>query len=193
MSRLVSELKLLAEAFEGRNVSLNRVTIYAEDLEDLPEDQVIDAILRLRRTSRFFPTISEIREATVAGQPTEGLAEMAWSEVLREAGRVGYGGGPIFRNGEFHEREKPRFSSPITEATVASVGWKAICHTEDARDQVFLRNQFLKTWDALASRTLKQAQTGQTLDILTALNPPKESGMHSIGAVMSGLKGDRER
>jgi hypothetical protein len=187
------ELSLLAEAFEGRNVSLSRVAVYAEDLADLPEDQVVDAILRLRRTSRFFPTIAEIREATVAMQPTEGLAEMAWSEVQREAGRVGYGGGPIFRNGEFYEREKPKFTSPITKATVDSIGWKAICHTEDPKEQTFLRNQFLKTWDAYAARTLKQAQTGQTLDILTALNPPNESGMHSIGAVMSGLKGDRER
>lgn len=191
MSRLINELTILAEAFEGRNVSLSRIAVYAEDLADLPETQVIDAILRLRRTSRFFPTIAEIREATVAMQPTEGLAEAAWSEALREARRVGYGHERFFENGEFRDREQPVFTSPVTTATVRSIGWKTICHTDDPKEQTFLRNQFLKTWEAFASRALKQAQTGQQPD-LEALTSDTGSGrgMASIGAVLDRIGKD---
>lgn len=52
----------LAAGFPDVQVTEATVAAYAEDLADLPGEQVWQAARELRRTARFFPRISEIRE-----------------------------------------------------------------------------------------------------------------------------------
>jgi hypothetical protein len=162
---LTKALSALRMAFPGSNASTETMLLYADRLSDLDPDLLVEAINRLINTAKpryagYFPSIAEIREQVEAGGPTEGAAELAWSEVLREVNRVGWNPHKIFKNGVFHDPPKPQFSSPITEAAVESVTWRSICHGEQAE----IREAFLWTWKNLAARMLKQAQNGDPVD-----------------------------
>ncbi len=154
MTTLKQALAELRLAFPQRDMPVQTLALYQRQLADLDEAQVVDAVYRLIRTARFFPTIGEIREAAVAGGPTDGLAEAAWAEVRREAARVGWNRGPVMRNRELVEAEAPVFSDPITEAAVQSMSWRLICLGEQAE----VREQFLWTWKNLTSGLVKRGQ-----------------------------------
>lgn len=76
----------LIRRFPNRNVGDDRdattyLAEYVEDLSDLPEELVVAAILRLRKTNTFMPQVAEIRELVVeavCGLPSE---EQAWKAV----------------------------------------------------------------------------------------------------------------
>lgn len=154
MTTLAQALLELRLAFPQREVPVETLRLYARQLDDLEEATAVDAVYRLIRTAKFFPTISEIREAAVTGGATDGLAEAAWAEVLREVARVGFNRGPVFHAGKFHEPETPRFTSPVTEAAVASMSWRLICLGEQAE----VRSQFLWTWKNVATGLVKRGQ-----------------------------------
>jgi hypothetical protein len=162
MTTLLSALRELRTAFPGKDIPPETVALYARQLSDLPEADVVDAVYRIMRTSRFFPSLGEIREAAVAGGPVDGIAETAWTEVLREVARVGWNRGPIWQGGVRHEPEQPRFANPITEAAVKSLSWKMICQGEAAE----VRSQFLWTWKNIASGTVKRQAGRQSVDAL---------------------------
>lgn len=154
MTTLAQALLELRLAFPQRDVPVETLRLYARQLDDLEEATAVDAVYRLIRTAKFFPTISEIREAAVTGGATEGLAEAAWAEVQREVSRVGYGRGRVLRGGEWIEPEAPVFTSPVTEAAVASMSWRLICLGEAAE----VRSQFLWTWKNVATGLVKRGQ-----------------------------------
>lgn len=157
MTTLKAALLELRLAFPQREVPVETMALYARQLADIDEASVVDAVFRLIRTAKFFPTVAEIRESAVAGGPTEGLAESAWAEVQREVRRVGFNQGQhlrVFRGGEFVEPEAPRFSSPVTTAAVESMTWRLICHGEQGE----VRSQFLWTWKNLAAGMVKRGQ-----------------------------------
>lgn len=154
MTTLRDALLELRAAFPLREVPTDTLALYARQLADLAEADAVDAICRLLRTARFFPTVAEIREAAVVGGPTEGLAEAAWTEVQREVRRVGYGRGREMRGGVWIEPAAAVFSSPVTEAAVASMTWRLICLGEAAE----VRDQFLWTWKNLATGLVKRSQ-----------------------------------
>jgi hypothetical protein len=158
-------LKALRMAFPGANAPTETLLLYAKRLADLDPAAVVDAIDRLINTAQpkyagYFPSIAEIREQVQAGGPTEGAAELAWTEVLKEVNRVGWNNRGYFQNGVHHDPPKPTFSSPITEAAVQSVTWRSCC-LDNPKD---VREQFLWTWKNLASRMLKQAANGDPVD-----------------------------
>ena len=103
----------------------------------------------------------------VSAGPTDGAAEVAWSEVLREVARVGWNNKGYFANGVHHDPPKPEFTSPVTTAAVASVTWRNICLSEKPEET---RKEFLWTWKNLASRMLKQAANGEAVDALGETN-----------------------
>ncbi len=164
MTSLLSALRELRTAFPGKDVPPETVALYARQLGDLPEADVVDAVYRIMRTSRFFPSLGEIREAAVAGGPVDGLAEMAWTEVLREVSRVGWNRGATWRGGVLYEPEQPSFVNPITEAAVQSLSWKMICQGEAAE----VRSQFVWTWKNIAAGMVKRQAGGQSAIGLSA-------------------------
>jgi hypothetical protein len=151
MKQALLDLRL---AFQQREVRVETLALYARQLGDLPEEEVVEAVYRLIRTAKFFPTVAEIREATVTGGATEGLAEAAWAEVQREVSRVGWNRGPVMAGGVLREAEQPRFTLPVTEAAVASMSWRLICLGDAAE----VRSQFLWTWKNLSSGLVKRSQ-----------------------------------
>lgn len=78
---IIDELTLMAVAY-GAPMTAERLQIYAADLSDIPIDQLALAFRRARRESKFFPTISKLRELAGASEAesaqAEGLEAWAW-------------------------------------------------------------------------------------------------------------------
>lgn len=170
--KIIAALSDIADAFPNARLHDGTLDLYARKLADLDPDLLIAAIERLINTTQpsyygYFPSIAEIREMVVAGGTTDGAAELAWSEVLREVRRVGWNPKGTFRDGVHHDPPKPTFTSPITQAAVESLTWRLICLSEQPEE---VRKQFYFTWKNLAARMLKQAQNGETLDALGETN-----------------------
>ena len=154
MTDLRQALLDLRTAFPGRDVPVETLALYSRQLADLPEAEVVDAVYRLLRTSKFFPTVAELREAAVTSGATEGLAEVEWTQVQREVRRVGWNRGPVMQGGELREAELPSFASAITAAAVESMTWRLIC----LGDAAAVREQFLWTWKNVATGLIKRRQ-----------------------------------
>lgn len=80
---LSDSVQLLFAAYPFREGKVSEMTIrvYLQDLADLPLDDVVDAMNRLRRTSKWLPSVAEIREVVAedaCGLPTE---DEAWSLI----------------------------------------------------------------------------------------------------------------
>lgn len=134
-SKLVT---LLAAAFPRAGVTTATSEVYEAMLADLPYPEASEAVARLLRTSRFLPTIAEIREAAVElkrGALRSGAE--AWGDVLKQIRRVGHVG-------------VPKFQDPITAECVRILVWRnlAIEGTNDAAD----RARFCELYDDLARR-----------------------------------------
>src|SRR5207248_7308072 len=71
---IMEQLTIVAEAM-GEPLTASRLQIYANDLSDLSEKQIVVASLRARQELRFFPKIAELRElagATPGSQVDDG-------------------------------------------------------------------------------------------------------------------------
>jgi hypothetical protein len=148
---------------------------YFLGLRDLPFVTVMAAAEEVMRTSRFFPTVAEIREIVATSEVAGDLIpEEAWAEVRSEARRVGFNRPPTFHRGVFH-REEPRFSSPLIERAVQAVGWETICTGNNERG--FIRDQFVKALAAIARHEVKRAQAGEA----TGTDPALPEGVTAIG------------
>jgi hypothetical protein len=179
MNRLRNKLAELVLAFPNKEIPAETIALYAQRLSMMPADAVCMAIDRLMDTARFFPTIAEIKEEAAAGPFGAPLADEAWAEVLKEARRVGYNRLPIFHAGQFHDPPKREFSNPTIEAAVQSVGWEMICTTP--KDKIsYVRDAFVKAFNALQHRTQEARQTGAL---------PLDEGRIEIVA-LPGRKGD---
>lgn len=85
---LVLALTEIRDAFPRQPFGDGAVRVYAEQLADLPGDEVLAATRRLLRTSSWAPTIAEIRyEAAEAMDPLP-TVEQAWDQAQAGATRV---------------------------------------------------------------------------------------------------------
>lgn len=186
---ILIELDKLAKASRNAgDVTGDTLDIYAEDLEDLPVDQVVQAIRECRRTGTFFPSIGEIRNRVIAivGGAMLVDPEAAWGEVRREARRVGFNRPPVFANGELQPAPGPQFSSPMIARAVEAIGWRDICLTDDD-DVATLRAQFRDALRAIQRREVDRLVSGRqpagpALDAGTA-----PAGFRPIGEIVAAL------
>lgn len=154
---LILKLRELAAAFPNREIPDATIIIYAKDLSDLDTNAVMDAIDRVRKTSKFFPSVAEILEAAVVGAYGE-LADEAWAEVQKEARRVGWNRLPTFANGRFEPAPVPTFSNETIALAANAIGWELICTGDDSKG--FVRGQFIKAFHAFRERETKAKQAG---------------------------------
>lgn len=141
---------LLKAAYPRQPLEATTLKLYAEHLSefDAPVGRV--AVERVIATSRFFPTIAELREQIAAMQCDEKPEpEMAWAEVLDELRRVGHSRAPRFSCDEIHD------------AVRAIGGWMYLClqptnHADRAR--------FVDAYRAARSRSVREAQLGLRLN-----------------------------
>lgn len=154
-----------------QNPELARKTaeVYKRMLLDLDYEVAERAVARLIATSRFLPTVSEIRAAAV--DVTQGAVRQggeAWGDVNMA----------IRRFGRYRE---PVFDDPIVAECVKQLGWQSLCNsTNDVAD----RARFIELYDGLAERVRRDEVAGPAL----ALPAPK-SGPQLKPVAVPKLKG----
>jgi hypothetical protein len=137
---------------------------YAIALADVPAELAMGAAQQALRTSRFFPTPSEVRELVAEEVLDLPTPEEAWEEVLAEIRAVGRYG-------------RPRFTSDVLAETVARLGWLSLCGAEDV---AAARATFERSYKAHRRRWLRDVDFGDALAGAAAIAgaevPAVESG-----------------
>ena len=110
--------------------------LYERMLADLDVNVATAAVERILATSKFLPSIAEIREAALAvsvgGKRAGGEA---WGDVIAAIGKFG-------------QYRTPEFADALVEKTVRAFGWREICQSENQQAD---RARFIELYDRLAS------------------------------------------
>lgn len=148
----------LAAAYPNAQVGEATSSVYERMLLDLDFEVTERAVARLLGTSRFLPTIAEIRGAAadLALGPVRSGAE-AWLDVIAEIRRVG-------------QYEAPCFADPLVADIVRKCGWYGLC-TDD--NLVSDRARFIEAYDAAADRKRQDVASGIPLPVLVAPERPR--------------------
>lgn len=149
----------LMAAFPRQQVSRRTLDVYARLLGDLDADKAAAAVKRLAQTTRWFPTVSEIREEYARAQSNMPPPELAWAEVVRELGRVGPAGSPSFS------------CEAVGYAVRATGGWEYLCTSER---NPWDRARFIDAYRAAHTAAVRAIQTGDKLELPSQTEAPKE-------------------
>jgi hypothetical protein len=139
---------MLVNAYPNWKLGERTCEVYESRLLDLDRAAAHRAVTRIMDTSRFPPTIAEIREACAAISvgAVRGGGE-AWLDVMAEIRRAGgYG--------------RPRFRDPIIAGIIADWGWARMCW-EGMIDAD--RARFIDMYESIAARQRADVQSGIAL------------------------------
>lgn len=128
-------------AYPTTKITDESAAVYVRMLADLDYDAASAALARLVATSKFPPSIAEIREATLAMLNGEVRAGgEAWGDVLKAIGRYGRNRLP---------GQDFKFDDPTVAECVAALKWREIC---DSENQEADRARFIQLYDRLAAQ-----------------------------------------
>jgi hypothetical protein len=159
---------MLAAAYRDAPISDDTAGVYETMLLDLPFAACQQAVARLICTSKWLPTVAEIRAAAtdVERGPVRSGGE-AYGDVLAEIRRTGSYG-------------LPSFVDPLVAECVRLMGWRGLClGTNEAAD----RARFVELYDALARRGRADEVVGHALP-----RSPSGLGLPSpVGKLLAAL------
>jgi hypothetical protein len=135
---------MLQGAFPQRQLPDSTVEVYAMALADLDFELAKAAVMRLVQTSRFLPTVAEIREAAVRDRVSLPTPEEAWGIVRRAIGKHGSYRVPVFDCDEVHD-------------AVRDIGWQEICLSETPAST---RARFIDAFKSRVARRMDQEARG---------------------------------
>lgn len=131
-------IALIGVAFN--NFRESQAQLYVKLLEDIPGELVKKSVVVLIKSSKFPPTIAEIREKS------EQIYSMAKGIQAPDAGRAwGEVQKAISKYGSYRT---PKFDDSLTEEAVKRFGWNELCTSEDPVS--VMRGQFFKIYEMLA-------------------------------------------
>lgn len=163
----------LSMAFPRPVMQEGTMRIYERMLLDLDRERAHQACARLIVSSKWLPTIAEIRSAATElefGAVRAGAE--AWGDVNEAVRRVGRYG-------------VPKFADPVVAVCVRSFGWLALCDsTNDTAD----RARFIELYDQLAARDRRDAVAGPSLAL-----PSWRTSNNDVRALVAGIGGGRLR
>ena len=149
MSR-VGALKALKVLCVAHDIELkqDRIDVYCNALEDLPDPELMASAERLVRISKWFPKPAEIREEATLNMiggaiPT---AVSAWGEVTEKIRSVG-------------RQEVPEWSHEIIQQVVWDLGgWRKLC---DSTNPDADRNRFLQAFNVASLQIKRELMSGR--------------------------------
>jgi hypothetical protein len=146
----VEQLGLLAVGM-GEAVTAERLALYVEDLADLSQQQIEQALRRARRELKFFPKIAELRELAGAGMAAEASAEArrAWEALVKFVDRWCRWNCEYDR--AYVERGAPILAQRIVDTVHRTGGWSAYLGLSSA-DFPFQQRRFFEeyaAWEAV--------------------------------------------
>jgi hypothetical protein len=141
-------VSVLFSTYPNTNVERRHVDAYISGLLDLPAAEAGRAVDRLRRTSKFLPSVSELREGVVdlsVGHRRTGIE--AWTTLQEACRRWGW-------------QQPPKITDPHMERAITALGgWVAVCSiTTDA--EMSARARFIEAYDVFARRERLDLESG---------------------------------
>jgi hypothetical protein len=138
---------MLLASYPAARTAEKTPEVYEAMLADLDYAIARRAVTRLIATSKWLPTIAEIREACTALShgPLRAGGE-AWQDAMSEVRRVG-------------RYEAPRFADPLVVETMRLWGsWQGFC--DSPQDDPGGRARFIELYDQLAARRRADVVSG---------------------------------
>lgn len=141
---------VLMAAYPSAKSTPRTSEVYERMLMDLDVRAANAAVERLLATSRFMPTVAEIREACMDLMHGDRKAGgEAWGECLQSISRFG-----VYRV----PGQDFVFQDPVIDRVVRALGWTNLCSSEN---QAADRARFIELYDQLAIGARKQINAGQ--------------------------------
>lgn len=148
-SEVAEIVAMLLQAYPQAQFGPASSAMYERMLVDLDPATALEAVQRLMRTSKWLPTIAEIR--TTAADVRHGpkrLGAEAWGDVTEAVRRVGA------------YRPPPAFTDSLVTDCVGMLGWRNLClGANDAAD----RARFIELYDGLVDRRRADVVAGKAL------------------------------
>lgn len=130
-------LKQLFSAYPNTQATDETVAMYVRLLGDIPEQELQTVVDQAVATSKFLPTIAELRDMYHSLTAINRITWVeGWDMVQHEIRRIGSYGAP-------------KFDDELTARVVAAMGWREICASENQGTD---RAQFRDMYQALAAR-----------------------------------------
>lgn len=143
---VVQVLNFLLDAYPDKEVSAETMRVYLACLQDVDPTLLKTAVIRHVASSKWFPTVSELREsATAIVMDATGDLDpnTAWGEVTKWFSKCGRWG-------------VPQFTSPvITQAVAAIGGWMYLCNSENLAAD---RARFIQAYTTYQTRRANDVQ-----------------------------------
>lgn len=153
---------VLKAAYPRQELGEDTVGLYERALADVPAAAGRAAVEQHIATSRWWPTIAELRELVAETRLSLPTAEAALAEVRKAL--QGYGA-----------HEVPPWSCPEVAEAVGVIGWSNWCLSDHPAST---RARFLEAYQTVRRRSLEQAQrTG--LQLLPGESRPQLGGRHA--------------
>lgn len=143
IEKIVGILGILIAAYPNFDLKVETIRVYKEMLKDLDAHMLEQAALAHIATSKFFPSISELRDkvsSLVERACQVPPAAEAWGEVMqkiRTCGHILYGG------------SVPEFSHPLIGRVVSYLGWNDLCLSENS---IADRARFIQAYEVELNR-----------------------------------------
>jgi hypothetical protein len=144
---------MLFSAYHSKEPQDATIELYEQLLLDLPAEPAKAAVLRLLQTSRFRPTIAEVREAALlveSGPKRTGIE--AWGDVTRAIRYVG-----VYR--------VPKFQDPLVQQLVEAIGWREVCLGDN---EAALRARFCEGYNASSALSRSERAVSPSLRLNAA-------------------------
>lgn len=140
--------------------------LWYNSLKDLDDEAFKYAVDTIAKTSKFAPSIAEIREkAWEYKHPDTLTAEQAWEIIYNDLHKYGF-------------YKQPTYDNPILERAKNAISWEALCNV--TTDQVsILRRQFIDIYKSLME-TQKYAEV--------ANNGPKLKSLEELSKRLTQAK-----
>jgi len=129
---------ILSASYPNYNLSRETIIIYQRTLSDIDDEVLENAVLHLITTSKFFPTVAEIRDAAfsiIANKSSLPSSYEAWQEAISHC----------------HRGEYRNYSHPLIEKAAMIIGveyWRNM----NVDDEMPTRAHFFKIYESLLSR-----------------------------------------
>jgi hypothetical protein len=119
-----------------REMREETIAIYCEDLRECDPEALMAAVVQLRRTSKWLPTIAAIRAAVVDQATDFPSAAVAWDTVVARMRRLGTYRPPGRGSGD-----------PVHRALELCGDWESCCQ----EDATWLRKRYVEIYEQLVT------------------------------------------
>lgn len=133
----------------GENELKMMIEVWYNDFKDTKKEDFIKAINDIRYTSKYFPSIADIKEKVAKTSVNLPDAEDEWQDVLRA----------VRQYGSWNEKEALESLEPYTRKIVQYIGFNRICMATP-EEQTWNKKEFIGEYNSLKDKVVEHTQIG---------------------------------